>query len=75
MTAEYSQFYIHKGELVSLPRRFENVLLEISKLMVLLNPKDVEEPLTDNDEELTDDEELVLINNSHAKTKARQITT
>lgn len=69
LTAEYSQFYIHKGELVSLPRRFENVLLEISKLMVLLNPKDVEEPLTDNDEELTDDEELVLINNSHAKDK------
>lgn len=67
LAADYSQFYIHKGELVSLPRQFENVLLEISKLMVLLNPKDIDEPLTDSDEELTDDEELVLIENRETK--------
>ncbi|KAI5969973.1 TOS4 [Candida margitis] len=63
LATDYSQFYIHKGESVTLPRRFENVLLEISKSVVLLNPMDVDEPLTDNDEELTDDEELVLIKN------------
>ncbi|KAG5417517.1 TOS4 [Candida metapsilosis] len=67
LAVDYSQFYIHKGESVSLPRQFENVLLEISKSMVLLNPKDVEEPLTDSDDELTDDEELVLIKNDHVK--------
>ncbi|KAI5958016.1 TOS4 [Candida theae] len=67
LTAEYSQFYIHKGESISLPRQFENVLLEISKSMVLLNPMDVDEPLTDDDEELTDDEELVLIKNKQGE--------
>ncbi|KAL6449500.1 TOS4 Protein TOS4 [Candida maltosa Xu316] len=49
----HTEFFIQKGETITMPR-FDNVLLQISKEIVLLNPVDV-------DEEITDDEAPVLI--------------
>ncbi|KAI5951592.1 TOS4 [Candida jiufengensis] len=60
LNSNYSEFYIHKGEILTLPK-FKNIMLEISKQIILINPHDVEENLTEDDDELTDDEELILI--------------
>ncbi|KAG7665431.1 TOS4 [[Candida] subhashii] len=48
-----TEFYIRQHETITMPK-FHNIMLEISKQVILLNPKDV-------DEELTDDETPVLI--------------
>ena len=60
----HTEFHVHKGEVVTMPR-LENIMLEISKQVILLNPVDIDECLTEEDEELTDDEELVLIHKSN----------
>ncbi|KAI5964598.1 TOS4 [Candida pseudojiufengensis] len=62
LTSNYTEFYIHKNESIVLPR-FENIMLEISKQIILINPCDVEENLTEDDDELTDDEKPILKNN------------
>ncbi|RCK64063.1 Protein PLM2 [Candida viswanathii] len=49
----HTEFFVQKGETITMPK-FQNILLQISKNVVLLNPNDV-------DEELTDDEAPVLI--------------
>ncbi|CAK9435483.1 uncharacterized protein LODBEIA_P02100 [Lodderomyces beijingensis] len=56
----HTEFNIHKGETVIVPR-FENIVLEISKQVIILNPCYIEEFLTEEDDELTDDEELMLL--------------
>ncbi|RLV92528.1 Protein PLM2 [Spathaspora sp. JA1] len=49
----HTEFYIRKNETITMPR-FNNVMLQISNQLVLLNPNDI-------DEELTDDEVPVLL--------------
>lgn len=55
LDANHTEFFVRKNETVTLPR-FSNVLLEISEQVLLLNPEDIEE-------ELTEDEMPVLIQN------------
>ncbi|MCP8717274.1 MAG: FHA domain-containing protein [Asgard group archaeon] len=57
----HTEFFVQKGETITMPK-FQNILLQISKNVVLLNPNDI-------DEELTDDEEPVLIETNEKEPK------
>ncbi|SGZ54179.1 CIC11C00000005783 [Sungouiella intermedia] len=50
---QHTEFHVNRGEKVRMPR-FSNVLLQIRDLVLLVNPDDY-------DEEVTDDEEIELV--------------
>ncbi|CAI5756873.1 unnamed protein product [Candida verbasci] len=60
LDSNHTEFFMRQGETITLPR-FENILIQISKQLILLNPNDV-------DEELTDEEELQLIDKPRTTT-------
>ncbi|CAX45419.1 conserved hypothetical protein [Candida dubliniensis CD36] len=60
LDGHHTEFFVRKGETITMPK-FENILLQISKDIILLNPNDI-------DEELTDEEMPTLLENDNSNT-------
>ncbi|KAK6456892.1 uncharacterized protein RJT20DRAFT_126968 [Scheffersomyces xylosifermentans] len=56
----HTEFFIRKNETITMPR-FSNVLLEISEHIMLLNPVDIEEELTEDELPVLIGQETTLI--------------
>ncbi|KGR16424.1 hypothetical protein I503_01108 [Candida albicans SC5314] len=48
LDGNHTEFFVRKGETITMPK-FENILLQISKDIILLNPNDIDEDLTDEE--------------------------